>query len=106
MVLQVNRCHDNLQDMSCTTSWEEQEYRFGECIACVMDEPAGQASPLSESYDPWSPALESDFCGHSRLRDCRFPEVDGCRWHDGFPRRGSESLRLADSAGMKVGTKP
>ncbi len=84
VVLEVDRCAENLQNISCCDVWKEKAYRTGECMSCVMEEPADQAEASQDWSEQWS-ALDGEFAGRCRLRDCRFPMLNGCRWHSCFP---------------------
>ena len=53
-------------------------------MACVMGEPADQARP-SLHADHKCPTTQSSFVGRQRLRECRFADLNGCRWYLGFP---------------------
>jgi hypothetical protein len=88
VVLNVDKCPEKLQGIPCSTIWKEAQFRVGECMSCVMEEPAGQVSSSRNYNDQWS-QLERVSSGHRRQRDCRFPTVNGCRWHSGFPKSGT-----------------
>lgn len=95
VVLDVDRCRKNLQNIPCCKVWKEEAYRTGECLSCVMEEPAGQAKASRDSSGQWS-AVEVDFHGHCRLRVCRFSTLNGCRWHSRFPQ--ASAARPGNSA--------
>jgi len=85
VVLSVDRCPQSLQGLPCSNVWKAEGYRLGECMLCVMEEPAGQALSSPDSPEQWS-ALDASFHGHKSKRESRFPMLKGCQWHTGFPQ--------------------
>lgn len=81
----VDACHEKRQGLPCVHNWIEAGYRLGECMACLMREPAGQTRSSSPDADHEGSELDCSFVGRQRLRESRFADLRGYRWHREFP---------------------
>jgi hypothetical protein len=85
IVLNTERCPENIQGLPCNNVWKEVGYRLGECMSCVMEEPAGQGKSSSDPATERS-ELDSGFFARAHERESRFHTLAGCRWYSGFPK--------------------